>query len=74
MNILHSYMHCLPGILEKIDHFQYLNVKSVWIGPVYRSPMRDYGYDVEDHKAIDPLFGTMKDFEELLAAMHNIGE
>ncbi|XP_068597644.1 amino acid transporter heavy chain SLC3A1 [Brachionichthys hirsutus] len=63
----------LKGIQEQLDHFQYLNIKSVWIGPFYRSPMRDFGYDVEDFRAIDPLFGTMQDFEELLAEMHNKG-
>lgn len=45
----------------------------MWIGPLYRSPMRDYGYDVEDFRTISPEFGTMKDFEELLAEMHNRG-
>lgn len=73
INIHHCCVRCLAGILEKIDHFQYLNIKSVWIGPVYRSPMRDFGYDVEDFRAIDPLFGTMDDFEELLAEMHSKG-
>ncbi|XP_040904988.1 neutral and basic amino acid transport protein rBAT [Toxotes jaculatrix] len=63
----------LKGIQEQLDHFLYLNIKSVWISPFYRSPMRDFGYDVEDFRAIDPLFGTMQDFDELLAEMHNKG-
>ncbi|XP_056291511.1 neutral and basic amino acid transport protein rBAT isoform X2 [Pseudoliparis swirei] len=63
----------LKGLHEQLDHFQYLNIKSVWLSPFYRSPMRDSGYDVEDFGAIDPLFGTMNDFEELLAKMHSIG-
>ncbi|XP_022619361.1 neutral and basic amino acid transport protein rBAT isoform X2 [Seriola dumerili] len=63
----------LKGIQEQLDHFQYLNIKSVWISPFYRSPMKDFGYDVEDFQAIDPLFGTMHDFEELLVEMHNKG-
>uniref|UniRef100_A0A8C4NXJ7 Amino acid transporter heavy chain SLC3A1 n=1 Tax=Dicentrarchus labrax TaxID=13489 RepID=A0A8C4NXJ7_DICLA len=63
----------LKGIQEQLDHFQYLNIKSVWISPFYRSPMKDFGYDVEDFRDIDPLFGTMEDFEALLAEMHNKG-
>ncbi|XP_017287302.1 neutral and basic amino acid transport protein rBAT [Kryptolebias marmoratus] len=63
----------LRGITEKLDYFQLLNIKSVWISPFYRSPMKDFGYDVEDFRDIDPLFGTMKDFEELLTEMHNKG-
>ncbi|XP_071388609.1 amino acid transporter heavy chain SLC3A1 [Centroberyx affinis] len=63
----------LQGIQEQLDYFQYLNIKSVWISPFYRSPMRDFGYDVEDFRAIDPLFGTMQDFDELLAEMHDKG-
>lgn len=66
-------MVSLAGLHEQLDHFQYLNIKSVWLSPFYRSPMRDSGYDVEDFGAIDPLFGTMNDFEELLAKMHSIG-
>lgn len=63
----------LRGIKEKLDHFLYLKIKSVWISPFYRSPMKDFGYDVEDFREIDPIFGTMQDFEELLAEMHNKG-
>ncbi|KAA8583587.1 neutral and basic amino acid transport protein rBAT isoform X2 [Etheostoma spectabile] len=63
----------LKGIQEQLDHFLYLNIKSVWLSPFYRSPMKDFGYDVEDFRDIDPLFGTMQDFEELLAEMHNKG-
>lgn len=63
----------LQGIKQQLDHFLYLKVKSVWISPFYRSPMKDFGYDVEDFRDIDPIFGTMRDFEDLLAEMHNKG-
>jgi alpha-glucosidase len=61
-----------------IDHLDYLNdggagslgVGAVWLSPVYLSPMADWGYDVADHTAIDPRFGTMADFDELLVKLH----
>lgn len=73
INIPKCCFHGLAGILQTLDHFQYLNIKSVWIGPVYRSPMKDFGYDVEDFRSISPEFGTMQDFDELLVEMHNRG-
>nr|XP_055026995.1 neutral and basic amino acid transport protein rBAT [Misgurnus anguillicaudatus] len=63
----------LKGIKEKLSHFEYLNIKAIWISPFYKSPMMDFGYDVEDFRQIDPLFGTMKDFDDLLASMHDKG-
>ncbi|CAN9499619.1 unnamed protein product [Ophioblennius macclurei] len=63
----------LRGIKQHLDHFVYLHIKSVWISPFYRSPMKDFGYDVEDFRDVDPIFGTMQDFEELLNEMHNKG-
>ncbi|XP_037128635.1 neutral and basic amino acid transport protein rBAT [Syngnathus acus] len=63
----------LKGIREKLAHFEYLNIKSVWVSTFYLSPMKDSGYDVEDFRAVDPLFGTMQDFDELLAEMHKLG-
>ncbi|KAG7462649.1 hypothetical protein MATL_G00187020 [Megalops atlanticus] len=63
----------LKGIREKLDHFEYLNIKAIWISPFYKSPMKDFGYDVEDFRDIDPLFGTMQDFDDLLSSMHEKG-
>ncbi len=70
------YIHCLAsGIEEKLSHFEYLNIKAVWDhSPFYKSPMRDFGYDVEDFRQIDPIFGTMEDFDDLLASMHDKGD
>ncbi|XP_043915977.1 neutral and basic amino acid transport protein rBAT [Protopterus annectens] len=63
----------LKGIQEKLDHFQYLNIKTIWISPFYKSPMKDFGYDVEDFREIDPLFGTMADLESLIVSLHDKG-
>ncbi|XP_031434917.1 neutral and basic amino acid transport protein rBAT isoform X2 [Clupea harengus] len=63
----------LKGIQDKLDHLNYLNIKAIWISPFYKSPMRDFGYDVEDFRDIDPIFGTMKDFDDLLVSMHDKG-
>lgn len=60
----------LPGIIEKLDHIKDLGVKGVWISPFYKSPMADFGYDVSDYTGIHPMFGTMEDFDRLLAAVH----
>jgi len=56
----------LQGIIEKLDYLQNLGVDAIWLSPIYPSPDVDFGYDVADYTAIDPKFGTMKDFEELL--------
>ncbi|XP_078505804.1 amino acid transporter heavy chain SLC3A1 [Lissotriton helveticus] len=63
----------LKGIQEKLDHFQYLNIKTVWIAPFYQTSIKDFRYAVDDFRAIDPTFGTMKDFDNLIAAMHDKG-
>ncbi|XP_050079089.1 uncharacterized protein LOC126565930 [Anopheles maculipalpis] len=56
----------LRGLLERFDHLIELGVTGICLGPVFRSPMRDGGYDVSDFRDIDPMYGTMTDFEELL--------
>lgn len=63
----------LPGLLARLNHFTMLGVDALWISPVFRSPMADFGYDVSDYTAIDPLFGTLADFDALLAAAHARG-
>ena len=60
----------LNGIRQRLDYIQNLGVKAVWLSPIFPSPMHDFGYDVADYVGIHPLFGTMADFEALLAEVH----
>ncbi|HWQ12705.1 MAG TPA: alpha-amylase family glycosyl hydrolase [Roseiflexaceae bacterium] len=60
----------LRGILGRLDYLQWLGVDAIWISPIYPSPMADFGYDVSDYCDIHPLFGTLADFDTLLAAAH----
>ena len=57
----------LKGITEKLDYLQQLRIDILWLSPVYKSPFIDQGYDISDYYAIDPLFGSMEDMEELIA-------
>ena len=57
----------LKGITEKLDYLQDLGIDILWLSPVYKSPFIDQGYDISDYYAIDPIFGTMEDMEELIA-------
>ncbi|GAA4155705.1 alpha,alpha-phosphotrehalase [Leifsonia shinshuensis] len=63
----------LRGIIQHLDHLQELGVDVVWLSPIYASPHDDNGYDISDYRAIDPLFGTFEDFDELLAGLHARG-
>jgi oligo-1,6-glucosidase len=63
----------LRGILRRLDHLERLGIDVVWLSPIYRSPHADNGYDISDYQDIDPTFGTLADFDELLAAVHARG-
>ncbi|MCC2318280.1 glycoside hydrolase family 13 protein [Cellulomonas sp. zg-Y138] len=63
----------LPGVTSRLDHLARLGVDAIWLSPFYRSPQADAGYDVADYRAIDPLFGTLADFNELLERAHQRG-
>jgi alpha-glucosidase len=63
----------LRGILERLDYVAELGVGAVWISPIFPSPMADFGYDISDYCGIDPLFGSMADFDRLLAEVHRRG-
>jgi alpha-glucosidase len=63
----------LPGITKKLDYIVELGVDIVWISPFFTSPMRDFGYDVANYCDVDPLFGTLADFDQLVARAHQLG-
>ncbi len=63
----------LRGIQQRLGYLRDLGVDAIWITPFFRSPMADFGYDVSDYCAIDPIFGTMDDFDALLADAHAMG-
>jgi alpha-glucosidase len=63
----------LAGITQRLAHVATLGVDGVWLSPFFTSPMRDFGYDVSDHNSVDPLFGTLADFDALLARAHALG-
>lgn len=63
----------LPGIRRRLDHLVWLGVDALWLSPIYRSPMADYGYDVADHCDVDPLFGSLADLDALVAEAHARG-
>ncbi len=63
----------LPGITERLDYVQSLGVDALWLSPIFPSPMHDFGYDVADYTGINPMFGTMEDFDRLLEETHARG-
>ncbi len=63
----------LPGITAHLEHVASLGVDAIWLSPFFRSPMADFGYDVSDYTDVDPLFGTLADFDDLIAKAHGLG-
>ncbi|QUD89411.1 alpha-amylase family glycosyl hydrolase [Phenylobacterium montanum] len=63
----------LPGVTARLDHIASLGVDGIWLSPFFKSPMRDFGYDISDYRAVDPIFGTLDDFDRLLARAHALG-
>ncbi len=63
----------LPGIIQRLDHIAALGVDAIWISPFFKSPMADFGYDIADYRDVDPLFGSLDDFDRLLAKAHGLG-
>lgn len=63
----------LPGITARLEHVARLGVGAIWISPFFRSPMKDFGYDVADYCDVDPIFGSLADFDALIARAHALG-
>ena len=63
----------LPGITEKLDYIAKLGADIVWISPFFTSPMKDFGYDISNYCDVDPIFGTLADFDALIAKAHGLG-
>ncbi len=63
----------LSGIIDRLPHVASLDVDAIWISPFFTSPMLDYGYDVSDYCDVDPMFGTMGDFDRLIERAHELG-
>jgi alpha-glucosidase len=63
----------LAGIAARLDHVGALGVDALWLSPVYPSPLADFGYDITDHTAIDPVYGTLDDFDSLVTEAHARG-
>jgi alpha-glucosidase len=63
----------LPGITANLDYVASLGVDGIWISPFYTSPMKDFGYDISDYCDVDPIFGTLQDFDRLLESAHRLG-
>lgn len=61
------------GITQKVPYFKSINVRAVWLSPIFLSPQNDFGYDISDYKEVDPLYGTMEDFERMRDEFHKHG-
>jgi alpha-glucosidase len=63
----------LPGVLSRLDHLAGLGVGALWLSPIHPSPLHDFGYDISDYLAVDPVFGTLADLDAVVAGAHARG-
>ncbi len=69
----HDGIGDLPGITARLGYIASLGVDAIWLSPFYSSPMKDFGYDVADYCNVDPIFGTLADFDQLVGRAHSLG-
>ena len=62
----------IAGIIDRLPYLRALGINAIWLSPIFPSPMADFGYDISDYTGVDPLFGTMKDFQQLVSAAHAV--
>jgi alpha-glucosidase len=60
----------IPGIASRLEYLEWLGIDAIWLSPIFRSPMADFGYDISDYTDVDPIFGTLQDLDALVAAAH----
>ena len=63
----------LQGVIDKLDYIASLNVDAIWLSPFFTSPMKDFGYDISDYRDVDPMFGSLDDFDSLMKAARDRG-
>ena len=63
----------LAGIVQRLPHIAKLGAEAIWISPFFTSPMKDFGYDISDYRNVDPMFGTLADFDAVVEASHKLG-
>src|SRR6056297_1097574 len=66
----HDGIGDLKGIISRLDYLQWLGIDAIWLSPIFKSPMKDFGYDISDYRDIDPMFGDLDDFKSLLQECH----
>src|SRR3954469_24915614 len=63
----------LEGIRRRLGYLRWLGIDAIWISPIYPSPMADFGYDITDYCGVDPIFGSLDDFDRLVTEAHALG-
>ena len=61
------------GIISRLPYLKDLGIGAVWLSPFFKSPMKDFGYDVSDYREVDPLFGTLQEFDNMIKEAHSLG-
>ena len=64
----------VSGIEDRLSHIAELGAETIWISPIYESPMDDFGYDISNFTNVDPIFGTLEDFQRMSAKAHDLGK